>query len=250
MNVRIDVPRDAVTGHWPTVALRETCRVALDRSVPLWPYHRRRLAAGGCSDPVLAAVESAAKSALAKLPDGISSRTRLTALVDPNAGVSVVVQRRLSSLDAPTGIVGVPVVVAEAPTLPRGAAKPADRTPWDDAQRAAVAAGGNQAILVTPDGSVIDGGTAAIIVRTGSVALAPLSPPATASVALAWALDHAARLGVSIRQAPLSLAQLEEADEVVYLNAFGGARADRRGERSLACAIQAELDRFWLPRRG
>jgi hypothetical protein len=68
-------------------------------------------------------------------------------------------------------------------------------------------------------------------------------------VALAWVLESAARFGISIRRAPFTIASLEAAEEVVYLNAYGGARADRRGERSLACAIQAELDRLWLAKQ-
>lgn len=246
VNVRIDLLWHEVGGGWPVVALRETCRVALDRTVPLWPYHGRRLAAGGCSDSILASVDRAVDMALAQLPRSISSRTRLTVEVDPVEGVSVLVQRRLSSLDAPRGVIGVPVTVPRLPDLPPGAAKPADRAFWDDAQRDAKAAGGNQAILVTPDGSVIDCATAAILVRAGDEVLTPPSPPAIASVALAWVLDASASFGVRIREAPFSIEFLRRADEVVYLNAYGGARADRRGGRSLACAIQAGLDRLWL----
>lgn len=250
MNVRVDLPLPALDAGWPPVALRETCRVAHDRTVPLWSYHGRRLKSGGCGAAVLEAVEGAVGQALERLPCRMPSRTRLTVLVDPSAGVSVVVQRRLSSLDVPSGVVGVPIVVDGAPELPPGGAKPADRAFWDDAQRRAVAAGGNQAILASPDGVVIDGGTATVLVRHGSTVLTPPSPPAIAGVARAWLIENADRFGVRVVQAAVRLADLDEADEVVYLNAYGGARADARGDTSLARAIQRELDRLWLPRKG
>lgn len=245
MNVRVQVLLEGFEAGLPAVALRETCRVALDRTVPLWPYHRRRLESGGCGGEALRIIDGAVRSALGELSTRIFTRTRLTVDVSAEAGVTVAVQRRLSSLDVPSGIRGVPVAVRESPTLPPGAAKPADRTLWDDAQRAAAAAGGSQAILVGPDGVVIDGATAAIIVRAGSEAVTPPAPPAVASVALAWALDHESDFGVRFRVAPVTLADLEAADEVVYLNAYGGARADGRGDSRLARAIQAELDRLW-----
>ncbi|MDI6843044.1 MAG: aminotransferase class IV [Anaerosomatales bacterium] len=250
MNVRVEASPCGASDGWPAVALRETCRVALDGTVPLWPFHRRRLVAGGVGRAALDAVDEAVRDALAQLPERISSRTRLTVEISAQTGVAVAVQRRLSSLDAPSGVVGVPVVVDALPKLPPGAAKPADRAYWDDAQRAAAAAGGNQAILVSADGRVIDGGTAAIVVRRGREALTPPSPPAVASVALAWLLERAADFGVAIRAEPFALSELEAADEVVYLNAYGGARADRCGTDALAQAIQAELDCLWRVERG
>lgn len=250
MNVRVELPPSALDAGWPPIALRETCRVAHDRTVPLWPYHRRRLETGGCGAAVLDAVEGAVGQALERLPLRVPSRTRLTVLVDPEAGASVVVQRRLSSLDVPAGVAGVPVVVDRAPELPPGCAKPADRAFWDDAQRRAVAAGGNQAILVSIDGLVLDGGTATVLVRRGSTVHTPPSPPAVAGVARAWLIENQSHFGMRVVESDVTLANLEEADEIVYLNAFGGARADARGESSLALAIQRELDRLWLPRKG
>lgn len=250
MNLRFHVPLSAIGAGWPPVALRETCRVAYDRTVPLWRYHQRRLEAGGCGDGVLDAIEGAVGQALENLPRRIPSRTRLTVLVDPGKGVSVVVQRRLSSLDVPSGVVGVPVVVDRAPELPSGGAKPADRAFWDDAQRRAVAAGGHQAILVSSDGLVLDGGTATVLVRRGQTVLTPPSPPAIAGVARAWFIENAGSFGARVIEAGVGVSDLEEADEIVYLNAYGGARADARGASSLAHAIQRELDRLWLPHKG
>lgn len=250
MNVRVDLPLSAIDAGWPPIALRETCRVAHDRTVPLWAYHRRRLETGGCGAAVIEAVESAVGHALKRLPHRMPSRTRLTVLVDPSVGISVVVQRRLSSLDVPSGVVGVPVAVEGIPQLPPGGAKPADRAFWDDAQRRAAAAGGHQAILVTPDGLVLDGGTATVLARRSGTVLTPPCPPAIAGVARAWLIENADRFGVRVVEADVTLTDLEEADEVVYLNAYGGARADTRSDTCLARAIQRELDRLWLPPKG
>lgn len=250
MDVQVDVPLSALDAGWPPVALRETCRVAHDRTVPLWSFHRRRLVSGGCGGAVLSAVERVVAEALELLPLRIPSRMRLTVLVDPQAGAFVTVQRRLSSLDVPSGLVGVPIVVCQEPVLPPGGAKPADRAFWDEAQRRALAAGGHQAILVTTDGRVLDGGTATVLVRRGSMVFTPPSPPAIAGVARMWLMENAAHFGVHVAERPLVRADLEAADEVVYLNAYGGARADARGDSSLARAIQRELDRLWLPPGG
>jgi hypothetical protein len=51
----------------PKQALRETCRVIAGR-IPLWPYHRARLVAGGCTGAVLVQVEEAALAAAAEFP--------------------------------------------------------------------------------------------------------------------------------------------------------------------------------------
>ena len=144
----LDAP---VTGA-PAVALRETCRVMAGR-IPLWPYHRARLVAGGCRDAVLESVEEAAFAAAAEWNAAESPRVRLSLTVSPDGEVAVDARRRLSSLDVPGGPIAVRVDVSGPPVLPQGGAKPADRTWWDEAQRRAAFEGGHQAIVVAPDGA-------------------------------------------------------------------------------------------------
>ncbi len=103
---------------------------------------------------------------------------------------------------------------------------------------------------MSPDALVLDGGTATVLVRRGETVLTPPSPPAIAGVARAWLIENAGCFGVTIVEAEVRLSDLEEADEVVYLNAYGGARADAQKDSSLARAIQRELDRLWLPPKG
>ncbi|MCX8007305.1 MAG: aminotransferase class IV [Coriobacteriia bacterium] len=250
MRIVAEIPRSAASSGWPPESLRETGRVARDRTVPLWPYHRRRLGLGGCGEAVLEAVDAAVADALARLPAHVPSRTRLTVVVSCDGGGAVRIERRLSSLDVPGGIVGVPVTVDAVPLLPPSAAKPADRSFWDDAQRAAVALGGHQAVLVSRDGEILDGSTATVVLRFGALALTPPSPPAIAGVGRAWLLDNAARLKIDVAVRRVTRADFEAADEIVYLNAYGGARADARKGSALAEAIQRNLDGLWNPRRG
>jgi branched-subunit amino acid aminotransferase/4-amino-4-deoxychorismate lyase len=223
----------------PAVALRETCRLAAGR-VPLWPYHRRRLASGGCGEAMLLAADGLVEREAAGWTGVDSSRLRLTLVAGSDGSITARVQRRLSSLDVPHGPVAVRVDsdTAIPPILPAGAAKPVDRAWWDEAQRRARAAGGDQAIIVSPDGFVIDGGTASVwIVEDGAV-VTPPAPPAVAGVARAYLLDALAETGESARIEPVSWERFEAADEAFISNAFGGCVAvrGRGGERAHAVA--------------
>ncbi|HEX9093516.1 MAG TPA: aminotransferase class IV, partial [Coriobacteriia bacterium] len=179
----------------PPVPLRETCRVVGGR-IPLWPYHRARLASGGCRDGVLDRVEELALKAAAEWTDVGSPRVRLSVTVAEDGEVSFDVQRRLSSLDVPHGPLAVRIDVPELPVLPANAAKPADRTWWDDAQKAARMEGGHQAIIVGPDDDVIDGGTATVWIAEGPRLITPPSPPGIAGVARAFLLRRAPEIGL------------------------------------------------------
>lgn len=209
------------------IALRETCRVARNRTVPLWPLHLARLTAGGCPRNALERLEGTVAGAIAEYTGEMSSRVRLTVTVSGDDSFCATVERRLSSLDVVGGPRAVPVVMERLPELPPGAAKPADRGYWNAAQRVARAADGDQAILVDPDSAVIDGGTASIFCRHGRELVTPLAPPAVAGVARAWVLENAAGFGYECRVASFGVASIEEADEVFFTNAFGGLREMR-----------------------
>ncbi len=210
----------------PAVALRETCRVVAGR-VPLWPYHRQRLTAGGCGSVLLDDADVRVKAAAAEWSAAPGSRARLTATVSPRGEVGVSVKQKLSSLDVPGGPVPVRVDVSELPALPRGAAKPAEREWWDEAQRQATAQGGHQAVLVGPDGAIVDGGTASVWVVEGARLVTPPAPPAVAGVARAFLLASADTALFEITVEPVSWERFEAADEAFATNAFGGPVAFR-----------------------
>lgn len=228
----------------PAVPLRETCRLVTGR-VPLWPYHRQRLAAGGCGEDILRAADAGLEREAAGWTGPDSSRLRLTIVVTPDGEVDARVQRRLSSLDVPGGPVAVAVEAEGAPPLPAGAAKPADRSWWDAAQRRARATGADQAIIVSPNGLVLDGSTASVWAVVRGVLVTPPAPEAVAGVARAFLLDACARVGVPVRVADIDIATLEGADELFLTNAFAGAVAVRgRGDRVFA-AVSEEFTELW-----
>jgi branched-subunit amino acid aminotransferase/4-amino-4-deoxychorismate lyase len=223
----------------PELPLRETCRL-VSGHVPLWPYHRRRLEAGGCGEELLAACDEVVAQQASGWTGADSSRLRLTLVVSPDHAIDACIQRRLSSLDVPGGptAVRVDVDLAAPPVMPSGAAKPADRSWWDDAQRRARAAGGDQAVIVGPNGNVLDGGTATVwIVEGGGIFTSP-APPAVAGVARAFLLDALCAAGARVRVEPVSWERFEQADEAFLSNAFGGCVAvrDRGGEHTRAAA--------------
>lgn len=228
----------------PAVALRETCRL-VDGRVPLWPYHCARLASGGCGPKTLDAAQEALEKAAAEWAGPASSRLRLTVVVEPSGAARAVVQRRLSSLDVPGGPRAVPVEVDEGPPLPRGAAKPADRRWWDDTQRRARAAGGDQALIVR-DGFVLDGGTASVWAVRGGAVVTPPAPQAVAGVARAFLRAALADAGVSTRVEPLALEDALGADELFCTNAFAGAVALRdQGPGPVTRLAMAAFARLW-----
>jgi branched-chain amino acid aminotransferase len=205
------------------VALRETCRVVHGR-VPLIARHLARLSAGGCGPTVLARV----RAVVAEATDAFGSAEygRLSVTVQPTGEVTAHVTAAASSLDVPGDPVPYPVVCAP-PRLPAGAAKPADRAPWDDAQRQAFEAGGHQAVLVDARGSVIDGATASVWVRIGQRLLTPPAPPAIDGVGRGVVLDFAAECGYSAEETDFSVDLLTHADEVFFSNGLAGVVSAR-----------------------
>lgn len=223
----------------PPVVLRETCRVTSGR-VALWPWHRARLAVGGCDEAMLRRADELVHAAAADWASAPTHRARLTLLANPDGTVTVDVAQRLSSLDVPGGLTAVRVDVSAVPALPPGPAKPADRAFYDEAHRAAYALGGHQAVLVTPDGLVADGSTATAWIAESGTLVTPPAPPAIPGVARAFILASAELTGVALRVEPLSWERFEAADEAFFTNAFGGV-AQVRGRGGHLHARVAEL---------
>jgi anthranilate/para-aminobenzoate synthase component I/branched-subunit amino acid aminotransferase/4-amino-4-deoxychorismate lyase len=226
------------------VALKETCRVA-NGAVPLWPYHRARLAGGGCGPALLDAVEAAVSAAAAEWAAAPTRRARLTVVVEPGGAFEVEVAQRLSSLDVVGGLTVARVDVADAPPLPADPAKPADRAWWDAAHHAAERGGAHQAALVDPAGLVVDGSTACVWIVEGGTLVTPPAPPAIPSVSRAFVLANAERAGLTIRVEPISWLRFEAADEAFFTNAFGGAAAVRGRSGEVFSAVKGLFDEAW-----
>jgi branched-subunit amino acid aminotransferase/4-amino-4-deoxychorismate lyase len=228
-----------------TISLKETCRVA-HGSVPLWPWHRARLEAGGVDAAVLDEAERRVAEAAAGWADAATRRARLTLVVGVDGSVAVDVSQRLSSLDVPNGPLVARVDIDELPPLPQPAAKPADRTWWDAAHKRATDLGVHQAIMVDGDGLVVDGSTSAVwISREGGALVTPPAPPAIPSVSVAFIRAHAGAAGLTLRVEPVTWGQFEAAEETFLSNAFGGV-VPVRGRGGPGCtAVRALLDAVW-----
>jgi branched-subunit amino acid aminotransferase/4-amino-4-deoxychorismate lyase len=235
--------RSLAPGAVPAVPLRETCRLVSGR-VPLWPYHRRRLASGGCGERQLVDADAAVAREASGWRGPDSSRLRLTIVATPDGRVDARVQRRLSSLDVPAGPVAVLVEVDAAPELPPCAAKPVDRSWWDAAQRTARALGGDQA-LIHCGGALIDGGSANVWAVADGVLLTPPAPCAVAGVARAFLLAQCASAGIPARVCEIGVRALDEADELFLTNAFAGAKAARGRGGAVFERVSALFEQMW-----
>ncbi len=223
----------------PSVALRETCHVVRGR-VPLLARHLGRLAAGGCGPTVLACVRSAVAKATGAFGDA-TAYGRLSVTVEPTGEVTACVTEGASSLDVLSGPVLLPVP-CPTPRLPAGAAKPADRAAWDDAQRRAIEAGAHQAVLIDARGLVTDGATASVWVRLGQRLVTPPAPPAVDGVARSVVFDAAAECGYIAEEGDVTVGLLTQADEVFFSNALAGVVA-ARGRAGPASAALGDVFR-------
>ena len=212
--------------------------------VPLWPYHHARLAGGGCAEALLVAVDARVAEAASAWADAPTHRARLTVVVSPDGEIAVDIAQRLSSLDVVGGIVPVRINAEEAPPLPVALAKPADRSWWDAAQRAAEVAGGHQAVIVMPDGLVADGSTSCIWIAEAGELVSPPTPHAVASVSRAFVLANAGSAGLRARIEPLSWERFSAAEEAFFSNAFGGV-APVRGRGAVFSAVRELFADVW-----
>ncbi len=213
--------------------------------VPLWPYHRERLEAGGCDGDVLDRADELAVEAASQWAGSGSVRVRLTMTVDSSGEIAVDVRQRLSSLDVPRGPVAIRIDVDAPHPLPPGAAKPADRAWWDEIHRRAEDAGAHQGIAVGPDGDIIDGSTATVWIVESAHLVTPPAPPAVAGVARAFIANAAPDANIGLRVEPVSWDRFGAADEAFLTNAFGGAVAVRGRGDCVFGAVAAMFDALW-----
>lgn len=227
----------------PSIGLRETCRVVRG-AVPLLGRHLARLASGGCGPAVLAEVMARAEEALRS---AVSRRdaARLRITVTPGGTVQAVLDSEPSSLAVQGGPTFHLASVVGAPELPESAAKPANRTPWDTAQKEALGAGCDQAILVDMEGNVIDGATASVWVVFGDRLFTPPAPPAVAGVARGFVLDKAGALGLRAEVAHVRDKDILDADEVIFTNAYAGAVAAFGRSGAVAKKLKQLFDEIW-----
>ena len=236
-----------VTGDGvPEAALLETCRIAYGR-VPLIDRHLARLASGGCGPSLLALVRERVAAALGS-GDRFAPYGRLRVIVHPDRRVETVRDARPSALSVDGGPVLVPHLVRRPPGLPGAAAKPAARAVWDEAHAAAVAEGGHQAVLVGPDGAIIDGSTASVWVRSGGALLTPPAPPAVDGVGRGLVFDVASEAGYAAREAALTQHDLAVADEVFLSNALAGVVAVRGRSGPVCLELERAFARVWTRR--
>lgn len=217
----------------PSVALRETCRI-VGRRVPLMARHLARLAGGGCGPKLLARVRVAVAEAVAR---SSSAHSRLSVIVRPDGTLEVGTSDAASSLAVPGGPVPI-VVEAAIPPLPAGVAKPAERGPWDEAQRHANEAGGHQAILIDPAHRVIDGATASVWIRAGRRLMTPPSPPAIDGIGRGVVFDLAADCGYVAHEADMTVDMLRDAEEIFFSNALLGIVPARGGTSQASSRLQ------------
>lgn len=204
------------------IALRETMRVQ-DGRIPLLPRHLARLEAGGCPSAVVSSAGAAARHAAAEWREPYG---RMALVVTTDGAIQIETSDHPSTIDIPGGPT-IAIVESEAPALPPGAAKPADRSPWDAPLAVARRLGADVAVLVSSEGLLIDTSQATLwLVREGRLAT-PLSPPALAGVSRGVVLDAAPALGLTAEETALTLADLAAADEVILTTAVAGARAVR-----------------------
>ncbi len=232
-------------GRGPLLAaLKETCRIA-GGTVPLWPYHRARLAAGGCGDALLDAIEAQVVETAAQWAETPTRRARITVVVEPSGGFAVDAARSLSSLDVIGGPLVARVDVAGARPLPAGPAKPANRSWWDEAHRRARQLKAHQAVIVGPDGGLIDGSTATLWIAEDGALFTPPSPPAIPGVGRAFVLASAEHAGLGISVEQLTWERFEAAEEAFLTNAFGGAVAIRGRGGELFVRVVALFADAW-----
>jgi branched-subunit amino acid aminotransferase/4-amino-4-deoxychorismate lyase len=212
----------------PFRTLRETVRVVAGR-VPLWRFHRERLTEGGIPPRDFELIEPAVLAAVEAAGPGV---VKLHVIAAPGR-FEVHSSAEPSSLSVPGGPRIAPVTVSSLPTLPAHAAKSADRRYWDGPMRLAHLRGADQAVLVTEDGLVVDGGSATVWAVAEGVLLTPSTPPAVAGVARRFILREVApSAGVPSEVRAVSWEELEHAEELLLSNAVGGLVAVRgRGGR-------------------
>lgn len=100
-----------------------------------------------------------------------------------------------------------------------GAYKTTSRMAWDLAREQALAAGVDEALLVSSAGELLEGSASNLfVVRGGEVITPPLASRILPGVTRAIALELCAALGMAAREARLEVAELATAEEVFVTN--------------------------------
>lgn len=104
------------------------------------------------------------------------------------------------------------------------------------AAREAAQQGWNDALLLNPAGNIVESTVSNIwIIRKGTMITPPLSEGCIAGIFRSYLLEHATIAGLTVREAPLHEADLNDADELFLTNAVRGIQPVRTfGERSYA----------------
>jgi len=219
------------------VALRETMRVQNGR-VPLLERHLARLEAGGCPPEITEAAGAAAGVAAAAWKPAYG---RMTLVMNTDGFFEIETTEKPSTIDVPDGP-AITLIESEAPELPPGAAKPADRSAWDIPLATARNLGADVAVLVSSEGIIIDTSQATLwLVQSGSL-VTPPSPPALAGVSRGVVLDAAPALGIRAEERELTPLDLASADEVILTTAVAGARAVRGRGGPVAATLQSAFE--------
>jgi branched-chain amino acid aminotransferase len=221
------MPPDALT-----VALRETIRVQ-DGRIPLLERHLARLRAGGCDERVLDAARDAALEAASAWT---AIYGRMTLLVAVDGQVSVEITDHPSTIVVPGGPIAA-IVETGTPELPAGAAKPADRSFWDEALHRAQTQGAHVAILVDHEGHLVDGSQATLWLVIDGELHTPPSPPALAGVSRGVVFDLASRLRIPARERAMTASDFAQAEEAFFTTAVAGAVPVRERGGSVAARI-------------
>lgn len=112
-------------------------------------------------------------------------------------------------------------IVSRTPFEPGwlGRHKTTSRLAWDLAREEARAAGVDEAILVSPDGGVLEGAASNLfVVRDEEVLTPPLTLPVLPGVTRAIVLRLCVELGIRHREAPVTPEHLRRAEEVFLTN--------------------------------
>jgi branched-subunit amino acid aminotransferase/4-amino-4-deoxychorismate lyase len=221
-------------------ALRETARVQ-DGRIPLLGRHLYRLQVGGCDVATLERAKDAALRAAHEWPEPYG---RLTIVVSIDGEVTAEVDDRPSTIAIDGGPVIVPVA-SSTPPLPPGAAKPADRSFWDEALHKAQAEGGDVALLVDDEGRIMDGSQATVWFVFGELLVTPPSPPALAGVSRWLVLDMAPEWGYATEIREVYEQDIELADEIILTTAVAGAVGAHGHPGFAAARLAAGFERIF-----
>jgi branched-chain amino acid aminotransferase len=208
--------------------------VGCDRGRPLlWERHRRRLAGS------LENLEPGSYFRLPSLDDlvellsasGLSGPARLRIVGRRHSGAGWQIEASAVAIGT-AGPTAPPqsLVVSRWPAAPPAAGhKLLARRAWDAARDQAMAAGGDDALIVDGDEGVYETSVANVWAVFGERVLTPPAPARCLPGVMRWWLtQHLGDLGLEVREHELTLADVARADEMWTSNAVVGVRRVRR----------------------